>query len=64
MELKRRSFLKGLLAAAAGFVVGGWKLFERTAPVRFVKALHTTKYPGRVVKMVESEVQKPGRWNG
>ena len=62
--MKRRIFIKLVVAAALfPWAVGGW-LFRRIAPAGVVRAWRTKTYPGRVVPLVMSDVAKPGRWNG
>lgn len=64
MELTRRTFVKILIGAFAALPAGAWGVAQSSAPVRFVRAITASKFPGRLRPLDDAAVRKPAKWSG
>lgn len=61
----RRDVLKrGVLGWVGAVTAPLWPVFEQIAPRRYVQAVRTLCYPGRVETLSEEEAGRPGIWLG
>ena len=58
MELKRRGFLRAVLAAPFLWAA------QRCHPTKWIEALRARAYPGPRKPLEHADVARPGRWVG
>jgi len=60
--MKRREFIKKVFSATAIAAAGGWWIFKKVAPRKFIEAIPLKEYPGWLGKT--KNFDKPGEWSG
>jgi len=60
--MTRRKFLKGLISAGLLAVSGLYRLTKKAVPRRFIYAVRTKKYPGKVKSL--ADITKYAKWSG
>ena len=61
--MKRRTFVKMMVGAAAVTLAGGWRILKAMSPGRFVRA-GVAAWPGRTIRVDKEGMRRPGRWSG
>ena len=64
MTMRRRLFLKAALAAVAFITAPVAWILGRVVPARYVEAIRTRRFPGRLKEICDADIQRPGRWGG
>lgn len=64
MELTRRKFFTVAATAGLGLMLTGWHALVRSAPVRFVAALPTRVFPGKIQRLDGDKIKEPAEWSG
>ncbi len=64
MEMKRRGFLKWMVAVPTVSSVWLVRHLESAGVRRVRRALKGRAYPGRIKDFSSTELQKPGKWEG
>jgi hypothetical protein len=60
--MTRRKFVQKVIKAGSAVVLGVWWLAKKTAPRRFVWAVKTKQYPGRLRPL--RNITKESKWSG
>jgi hypothetical protein len=61
MEMTRRTFLRKIFHAALAFSAGAY-LIAKKAPKKFICALKTSKYPGKIISCLN--ITRTNKWSG
>ena len=64
MAMTRRDFGKMLAAVTVALGAGLWPTIKKVVPVRFVRAVTTGRFPGRLRPLADADVKKPAPWSG
>ena len=60
--MTRRKFVQKVIKAGSAVALGIWWLAKKTAPRRFVWAVRTKEYPGRLRPL--RTITKESKWSG
>ncbi len=60
--MTRRKFVQKLMKAGSVIIFGAWWLAKKAVPRKFVWAVKTKKYPGRLKPL--RDISKQSKWNG
>jgi len=62
MEMTRRTFFAKLMKTTAAIIAGSWLVVKKASPRKFITALKSSRYPGRIKKI--SNIEKVSKWSG